>query len=226
MHHAHELQGFAKLVFPPFRVHLPDDNVQRCPNDAITCAFSRYLIHKLCGCRKVLCFQLVRDITGKQFIGALEESLRPRLQGQCSPEVDRLKSTFLHTSLRKDGFFVMSVRGGLPLPAAAAPDQNSHPVLRGCSLLSRVHSCPRVYRHYIPPVAVSLSLSWELYAGTGSISFSICDAVDADHAEPALTLNNALFARAVLDIYLGRQPLVPDARRKWAMAAAPLLSSQ
>jgi len=121
---------------------------------------------------KVLCFQLVRDVTGKQFIGALEESLRPRLQGQCSPEVDRLKSTFLHTSLRKNGFFVMSVRG------------------------------------------------------TGSISFSICDAVDADHAEPALTLNNALFARAVLDIYLGRQPLVPDARRKWAMAAAPLLSSQ
>ena len=63
--------------------------------------------------RKVISYQLVRDITGKQFVDGLEDSLLPQLHGKCAAELAQMKSAFAKTSLKKNTKFVVSLDGAI-----------------------------------------------------------------------------------------------------------------
>ena len=63
-----------------------------------------------------------------------------------------------------------------------------------------------------------------LLVGGESISFSVLRPGSAHFtSQPVLAIQNALFSRALMDVYLGRQPLLPDAKSIWADSAAKLL---
>ena len=63
-----------------------------------------------------------------------------------------------------------------------------------------------------------------LLEGGESISFSVLGPGSAQFtSEPVLAIQNALFSRALMDVYLGKQPLLPDAKSIWADSAAKLL---
>lgn len=63
-----------------------------------------------------------------------------------------------------------------------------------------------------------------LLVGGESISFSVLEPGSTHfRSEPVLAVQNALFARAMVDVYLGREPLLPEAKSIWAESAAQLL---
>lgn len=69
-------------------------------------------------CRKVLFIELVRSISGKQFLDGLEDSLLPRLQGQCTCELAQLKAVLLNQSMATGSVILITVDGALlPDPA-------------------------------------------------------------------------------------------------------------
>lgn len=64
--------------------------------------------------RKVLFIELVRAISGQQFLDGLEESLLPRLQGACVHELAQLKAVLAKHSMVKGSIFLVSTDGAKP----------------------------------------------------------------------------------------------------------------
>ena len=62
-------------------------------------------------CRKVIYIELVRTISGQQFVDGIAETLLPRLKGQCGPELDQLKATLSKGVMEKGAVFLMSFDG-------------------------------------------------------------------------------------------------------------------
>ena len=72
---------------------------------------------------------------------------------------------------------------------------------------------------------VELSRCVVLLVGIECVSFSVLGPETPQFKrEPVLEIKNVHFAQALMDIYLGRQPLLPEAKSIWAESAARLLS--
>jgi hypothetical protein len=62
----------------------------------------------------VLHIQLVRTVTGAQFVSALESSLKPRLGPGGGQELQALRSTFCDAKLEQGSSFLISWDGAWP----------------------------------------------------------------------------------------------------------------
>ena len=63
-----------------------------------------------------------------------------------------------------------------------------------------------------------------LPAGVEGVTFTVLSAGSSElGSEPVLVIQSAAFAQAMLELYLGRKPLLPAARSIWIESAVQLL---
>ncbi|WPT11301.1 Fatty-acid-binding protein 3 [Picochlorum sp. SENEW3] len=118
---------------------------------------------------------LVRNIQGKQFIDAIDDSLRPRLalSGDLG-SLEKLQNFFVNLSLSK----------GTVIKMAFSQD-------------SKVDICVRESR---PPTF--------------------------ENEIPDLCIESPSLSRALLELYLGSESIIPKAKKEWADGAKSLLESE
>lgn len=95
--------------------------------------------------RKVLFIELVRTITGQQFVDGLEETLLPRLRGKCAHELAQLKAVLAKHSMMLGSVFLVSVDGALlPDACLTADHDGTHHTegMNGGALFSHWWGCP------------------------------------------------------------------------------------